>query len=80
MATPKQKYAIYRDNDLIASDMLSLDVINKYVKKDARNEIAHGRTALYVIVGSLGLKRTAQHFRGKLRWESGFSTQPHPTR
>jgi len=42
MNNPKQKYTIYRDNDLIASDLLSLPSIVKFVRNDALKEHSQG--------------------------------------
>jgi hypothetical protein len=69
MNSPRQKYSIYRDNDLIAADLLSLLAIMKYIRNDARREHAQGRTACYLITGSLGFKRTGSHLRGRMVWD-----------
>ena len=47
----RQKYSIYRDNDLVAADLPSLPSILKFVRNDARREHAQGRPAGYVITG-----------------------------
>lgn len=68
--TIKQKYAIYRDNELIGTDVSSLAAIGAFAKKDARREHAEGRAAHYRITGSLGFQRLGSHFRGRVRWDS----------
>ncbi len=69
MQTTRQKYAIYRDDELIASEIPSLSATGRFVRKDARSEHAQGRTAKYRIAGSLGFKSTGSHYKGRLRWE-----------
>ncbi len=64
----KQKYSIYRDNDLVASDLPSLPSILKYIRNDARREHAQGRPADYLITGSLGFKRAGSHLKGRMVW------------
>jgi hypothetical protein len=66
----KQKYAIYRDNDLVASDLPSLPSILKYIKNDARREYSQGRSACYLITGSRGFKRTGSHWKGRMVWDA----------
>ena len=73
MNSSKQKYSIYRDNDLIASDLLSLPSIMKFVRNDALKEHSQGRPAHYMITGSLGFKRTGSHLRGRVVWDGIFS-------
>jgi hypothetical protein len=65
----KQKYSIYRDNDLIASGLLSLPSIMKFVRKDALKEHSQGRPAYYLITGSHGFKRAGNHSRGRVVWD-----------
>ena len=65
----KQKYAIYRDNVLVAADLLSLLSILKYIRNDARKEHAQGRPACYLITGSRGFKRTGRHWKGRMVWD-----------
>ncbi|MGO9588056.1 MAG: hypothetical protein ACLP2Y_17910 [Limisphaerales bacterium] len=65
----KQKYSIYRDNDLIAADLLSLPSIMKFVRSDALKEHSQGRPALYLISGSLGFKRSGSHLKGRVVWD-----------
>jgi len=65
----KQTYSIYRDNDLIASDLLSLPAIIKFVRNDALKEHSQGRPAAYLITGSLGFKRAGSHLRGRVVWQ-----------
>jgi hypothetical protein len=69
----KQTYSIFRDNDLIASDLLSLPSIIKFVRNDALKEHSQGRPASYLITGSLGFKRSGSHLRGRVVWEDGKS-------
>jgi len=69
MCTPRQRYSIYRDNDLIASDLLSLPSIMKFVRNDALKEHSQGRPACYKITGSLGFKRAGSHLRGRVLWD-----------
>jgi hypothetical protein len=69
MNNPKQKYTIYRDNDLIASDLLSLPSIVKFVRNDALKEHSQGRPAFYMISGSLGFKRAGSHLKGRVVWD-----------
>ena len=69
MNNPKQKYTIYRDNDLIASDLQSLPSIMKFVRNDALKEQSQGRPACYMITGSLGFKRTGGHLKGRVVWD-----------
>ena len=71
MNTLKQKYSIYRDGTLIASEVSSLSLTGSAARKDARREHAQGRTASYTISGSLGFKCRGAHIKGKLRWEDG---------
>lgn len=84
MNSSKQKYSIYRDNDLIASDLLSLPSIMKFVRNDALKEHSQGRPAHYMITGSLGFKRTGSHSKGRVVWDGIFSdsamVQPHSCR
>jgi hypothetical protein len=68
MNTPRQKYSIYRDNDLVASD-LSLPSILKFVKNDARREHSQGRPAFYLITGTHGFKRAGSHLKGRVVWD-----------
>lgn len=69
MQTTRQKYAIYRDEELIASEIPSLAATGRLARKDARSEHAQGRPAKYRIAGSLGFKSTGSHQKGRLRWE-----------
>ena len=69
MNSPKQKYSIYRDNDLIASDLLSLPSIMKFIRNDARKEHSMGRPACYMITGSQGFRRGCSHLRGRVIWD-----------
>jgi hypothetical protein len=69
MNNPKHKYTIYRDNDLIASDLLSLPSIMKFVRNDALKEHSQGRPAFYMISGSLGFKRAGSHLKGRVVWD-----------
>lgn len=70
MQTTRQKYAIYRDEELIASEIPSLAATGSFARKDARSEHAQGRPASYRITGSLGFTNTGSHYKGRLRWES----------
>lgn len=67
----RQKYSIYRDNELIAAEVPSLAATDAVARKDARKEYAHGRAAQYLITSSDGFKRQGSHFKGRLRWEEG---------
>jgi hypothetical protein len=69
MNIPKQTYAIYRDNDLVAADLLSLPSIMKFVRNDALKEHSQGRPAFYRITGSLGFKRAGGHLKGRVVWD-----------
>lgn len=69
MNTTKQKYAIYRDDELIASEVPSLAATGLVARDDARREHAHGRPASYRITGSLGFQCRGSHFKGRMRWE-----------
>jgi hypothetical protein len=69
MNSPRQKYSIYRDNDLVASDFPSLLPIMKFIRNDARREHAQGRPACYLITGSLGFRRTGSHSKGRMVWD-----------
>lgn len=73
---PRQRYAIYRDNDLIASDLPSLPAILKFVRNDARRDQAQGRPARYLITGSRGFRRTGSHSNGRMIWEGQMSDPP----
>jgi hypothetical protein len=73
MNISKQTYSIYRDNDLIASDLLSLPAIIKFVRNDALKEHSQGRPASYMITGSLGFKRMGTHTKGRVVWDGEFS-------
>jgi len=73
MNSPRQTYSIYRDNDLVASDLPSLPSIMRFVRNDARREHAQGRPARYVITGSLGFRRTGSHSKGRMVWDSQTS-------
>lgn len=68
MNDTRQTYSIYRDNDLMASDLPSLISIMRFVRNDARREHAHGRPASYLITGSLGFKRQGSHLKGRVVW------------
>lgn len=70
----RQTYSIYRDKELIAAGMPSLEASRVVAKNDARNEHAHGRAAQYLITGSLGFRRSGCHHKGRLRWEHGKLT------
>ena len=69
MNATKQKYAIYRDDELIVSEMASLAASGIFASKDARREHDQGRPARYTITGSLGFTCRGSHFKGRLRWE-----------
>ena len=69
MNIPKQTYAIYRDNDLVAADLLSLPSIMKFVRNDALKEHSQGRPAFYRITCSLGFKRAGGHLKGRVVWD-----------
>jgi len=68
MSSLRQKYSIYRDNDLVAADLPSLPSIMKFVRNDARREHAQGRPACYLITGSFGFKRMGSHLKGRVVW------------
>lgn len=70
MKCPRQTYSIYRDNDLIASDLPSLPSIMKFVRNDAQREHSQERPACYLITGTLGFKRTGSHLKGRVVWAS----------
>jgi hypothetical protein len=76
---PRQRYAIYRDNDLIASDLPSLPAILRFVRNDARREQAQGRPARYLITGSHGFRRAGNHSNGRMIWEGQMSDAPTAT-
>lgn len=65
----RQRYSIFRDNDLVASDLPSLLSIMKYIRNDARREHAQGRPACYLITGSFGFKRKGSHWKGRIVWD-----------
>jgi hypothetical protein len=69
MSRPRQTYSVYRDNDLIASDLLSLPSIMKFVRYDALREHSQERPACYRISGSLGFKRMGSHLKGRMIWD-----------
>lgn len=69
MSTLKQRYALYRDNTLIAADLPYLAAIEKFARADARREHAQERSACYVITGLSGFKRVGSHFKGRIHWE-----------
>ncbi|MGA9450960.1 MAG: hypothetical protein WBW41_06405 [Verrucomicrobiia bacterium] len=69
MNNPRQKYSLYRDDDLVASDLPSLPSIMEFVRNDARREHAGGRPARYLITGSLGFKRAGSHSKGRMVWD-----------
>ena len=69
MSTLKQRYALYRDDTLIASDLPHLDAIEKFARKDARREHSAKRPACYIITGLSGFKRVGSHCKGTIRWE-----------
>ena len=70
MITPKQTYAIYRDDELMVADVPSLAAVGAFAKKDARREHAQGRPASYRITGSLGYQCAGSHYKGRMQWES----------
>jgi hypothetical protein len=70
MTSSKQKYSIYRDNDLIAAGLISLPAIMKFVRGDALKEHSQGRPACYLITGSLGFRRAGSHLRGRVVWDA----------
>ena len=76
ISSARQRYSIYRDNDLIASDWPSLPAIMKFVRNDARREHAEGRPARYLITGSLGFRRAGSHLKGRVVWD-GTTPGPH---
>jgi len=67
--SPRQTYSVYRDSDLVAGDLPSLNAIMKFVRNDARREHSQGRPARYVIAGSLGFRRTGSHANGRMVWD-----------
>jgi len=71
MSATKQKYALYRDNELIATEVPSLAATGLVAKNDARKEYAHGRPASYTVTGSLGFRGKGCHYKGRLRWDEG---------
>ena len=71
MNSIRQKYFIYRDNELIAAEVPSLAATDAVARKDARKEYAHGRSAQFLITGSCGFKRQGSHYKGRLQWEEG---------
>jgi len=77
MASPRQRYSVYRDNELLASDLPSLLAIMQFVRNDARREHAEGRPARYLITGSLGLRRSGSHSKGRMVWD-GQTPGPYP--
>jgi hypothetical protein len=68
MSTTKQRYAVYRDDTLIAADLTDLAAIKKFAREDARREYSQARPACYVITGSSGFKRVGSHSKGTIRW------------
>lgn len=77
MNTRKQRYALYRDDTLIASDLPYLAAIEKYAREDARREHAQERPACYVITGLSGFRRLGNHFNGMIRWEDQSAAHSH---
>ena len=69
MSITSQRYALYRDDTLIASDLPFLPVILKFAREDARREYSQERPACYVITGLSGFKRVGSHIRGRIHWE-----------
>ncbi len=69
MEPGRQKYAVYRDNELIATGISSLAATNILVRKDAKMEFAQGRPAKYLITGSAGFNCTGAHCKGRVVWE-----------
>lgn len=69
MSTTRQKYSLYRDDTLIASDLPYLAAIVKFAREDARREYSQARPACYIITGLSGFKRVGIHHKGTIRWE-----------
>ena len=69
MATAKQTYSIYRDEQLIASNCDSLLRASKFARKDALDERSADRFPVYTISGTLGFKHTGTYRKGSLRWD-----------
>jgi hypothetical protein len=69
MSRTKQRYALRRDDTLIAADLPDLAAIKKFAREDARREYSQARPACYVITGSSGFKRVGSHCKGTIRWE-----------
>jgi hypothetical protein len=65
----KQTYSIYRDERLIASNCDSLHRATKFVRKNALDERSADRFPVYTIIGTMGLKWTASHEKGMMRWD-----------
>jgi hypothetical protein len=76
MSTTKNKYAIYRDDTLIASGLSSLGAIEKFAREDARREHSQKRPASYVITGLSGFKRVGSHIKGRVLWEDQSRVNP----
>ena len=76
MGTTKNKYAIYRDNTLIASGFSSLVAIERFAREDARREHSVERPAGHMITGSFGYKRVGSHFKGQIHWEDQSRVDP----
>jgi hypothetical protein len=74
----RQKYAVYRDDQLIASEVHSLAALDMFVRKDARLEHADGRAANYLVIGSFGFKRSGTHYKGRVRWDSKLQLNASP--
>lgn len=77
--TSRQKYAVYRDNALIASEVHSLAALDSFVRNDARREHAHGRPASYLVTGSSGFQRKGTHYKGRLRWDCKLQLNASPS-
>ena len=69
MNITRDKYAIYRDDTLLASGLSSLGVVRKVAREDARREHSHERPASYVITGLSGFRSVGSHLKGRILWE-----------
>jgi hypothetical protein len=76
MSTTKQRYALYRDDALIASELPYLAAIQKFAREDARRENSQGRPACYVITGLFGFRHVGSHVKGRIQWENQSRVDP----
>lgn len=66
----KQTYSVHRDGQLIVSNHPMLNAVKQFVRANARDENAAGRTASYIVTGTMGFRSVGvMNNKGAVRWE-----------